>query len=65
MNAIIRNVGSEENVLVIDLARLIAGTSDTSKLYYDAMHVTDAGSQVYAKHISTQFMGLFGESSAN
>ena len=55
-NALIRRVGIEEAVLVIDLARYlkeeIPDWEQPMKTFYDGMHVTDNGSQVYAKHIA-------------
>ncbi len=55
-NALIRRVGAEENVPVIDLVRYLAEDipdwEQPMNIFYDGMHVTDKGSEVYAKHIA-------------
>ena len=61
-NAIIRRIGKEEGVLVIDLVRHLAeDVPDWNKpmnLFYDGMHVTDAGSEVFARHIADRLLPL-------
>ena len=55
-NDLIRKVGVEEKVLVIDLVRYliehIDGWNQHMNIFYDGVHVTDRGSQVYAKYIA-------------
>lgn len=61
-NDIIRDVGHSENVLVIDLvAHLRNDISEWDKpnhIFYDAVHLTDTGSQVYAAYIAAQLQPL-------
>jgi lysophospholipase L1-like esterase len=55
-NQIMRTVGAEEGAVVIDLARHLVehveGWDDPMKLFYDGVHVTDRGSEVYAAYIA-------------
>jgi hypothetical protein len=55
-NHIIRMVGAEEGIVVIDLVRyLFENVEDWThhmKLFYDGVHVTDRGSEVYAEYIA-------------
>ena len=61
-NDIIRDVGRSENVLVIDLVTHLKSDVpewDTpNHIFYDAIHVTDAGSEVYAAYIAAQLQPL-------
>ena len=61
-NAIIRSVGKELNVPVIDLVRdLHQNVPDWDKdenVFYDGMHVNDQGSRIYAEYIATQLREL-------
>ena len=61
-NDIIREIGAELNVTVIDLARHlredIPGWDDPMNVFYDGGHVTDSGSRVYAEHIFSELHGL-------
>lgn len=55
-NDVARRVGAEEAVVVIDLVEhLKAHVPDWDapmKVYYDGVHLTDHGSQIYATHIT-------------
>lgn len=54
-NAIIREVGREQDVLVIDLVsrlREIPGWDEPDRFFWDGMHVNDEGSRVVAGMIS-------------
>jgi lysophospholipase L1-like esterase len=55
-NHIIRTVGAEEGAVVIDLVRhLIEDVEDWNQhmnIFYDGVHVTDRGSEVYAEYIA-------------
>ncbi len=57
-NEVIREVGRSEGVLVIDLVEHlrdeIPNWDKPNEIFYDAIHVTDHGSQVYARHIAAQ-----------
>jgi lysophospholipase L1-like esterase len=61
-NAVIRQVASEKNALLIDLVshlqRDVPGWDEPMHIFYDGMHVTDLGSEVYAKHIADQLEPL-------
>lgn len=61
-NAMIRSVGTEENVLVIDLIEYLhAEVPDWDKgdtVFYDGVHVNDNGSQVYATCIAERLRPL-------
>lgn len=61
-NDIIRDVGRSENVLVIDLVtHLQSDVPEWDKpnhIFYDAVHITDAGSQVYAAYIAQELQPL-------
>jgi hypothetical protein len=55
-NHIIRTVGAEEGAVVIDLVRhLVENVENWNQylnIFYDGMHVTDRGSEVYAEYIA-------------
>lgn len=55
-NHLIRKVGAEEGAVVIDLVRyLIENVKDWNQpmnIFYDGVHVTDRGSEVYAEYIA-------------
>lgn len=61
-NDVVRDVGKSEGVLVIDLvAHLrdeIPDWDQPNEIFYDAIHVTDRGSRVYADHIAAQLRPL-------
>jgi hypothetical protein len=61
-NAVIRMVGEEEGVLVIDLVRYLQEQvpewNKPMEIFYDAIHVTDKGSQVYAQYITERLLPL-------
>ena len=61
-NAIIREVGRDENVLVIDLvSRLreeVPGWDEPGKVFWDGMHVTDAGSRIVGEMIGEELQPL-------
>lgn len=66
-NDIIRDVGQSENVLVIDLVnhiRTIPNWDEPNHIFYDAIHVTDAGSRIYAEYIAAQLQPLIEKRSA-
>ena len=64
-NAIIRRVGEEEVVPVIDLVHhlqyRVPDWNKPMKIFYDAIHVTDKGSRVYAQHIAERLRPLILE----
>jgi lysophospholipase L1-like esterase len=55
-NHLIRTVGAEEGAVVIDLVRHlvenIEGWDQHMNIFYDGVHVTDRGSEVYAEYIA-------------
>lgn len=55
-NQVIRNVGYNTGAEVIDLAKYISKNTknkdDVDRIFYDGVHVTDYGSEVYAAHIT-------------
>lgn len=55
-NEIIREVGRDEDAMVIDLVRCleveVPGWKEPGKVFYDAIHVTDEGSRAYARCIA-------------
>jgi len=55
-NHLIREVGREQGVVVIDLVRYlfeeVEGWNEPMVVFYDGVHVTDHGSQVFARHIA-------------
>jgi GDSL-like Lipase/Acylhydrolase family len=61
-NSVIRMVGEEEGVPVIDLVRYlqeqVAEWDKPMEIFYDAIHVTDKGSQVYAQYITARLLPL-------
>jgi lysophospholipase L1-like esterase len=64
-NAMIHQVGREEDALVIDLARYLQSEvpdwEEPMRVFYDGMHVTDAGSRIYAKYIASQLLPFLRE----
>ncbi len=60
-NGLVRKVAAEEGAVLIDLAAEIAklpSWNEPMRLFYDGMHVTDAGSRAYAQIIASQLDGL-------
>ncbi len=61
-NGVIREVGASEGVLVIDLATHLRADipkwDEPNHIFYDAIHLTDQGSQVYAAHIAANLRPL-------
>ncbi len=60
-NRLVRQIAAEEGAVLIDLAAEIAklpGWNQPRKLFYDGMHVTDAGSRAYAQIVAGQLDGL-------
>ena len=61
-NEIVRRVGEEEQVPVIDLVGYLSnnvpGWAQPMKVFYDGIHVTDYGSEVYARHIAERLEPL-------
>ena len=59
-NAVIRTVGEEEGVPVIDLVSYlqeqVPDWNKPMEIFYDAIHVTDKGSQVYAQYITERLL---------
>jgi len=55
-NAVVRKVATDERVVLLDLSRHLVehvpGYDQPMKVFYDAMHVTDAGSRVYAEFLA-------------
>jgi lysophospholipase L1-like esterase len=54
-NERVRAIGREEGVTVIDLASLVQAEPDFAtpeKLYYDGLHVNDAGARVYGRLVA-------------
>ena len=60
LNVVIREVGGEKGALVIDLAARVAkeNSENLEKMFYDSMHVSDYGSEIYARIISEQLRDL-------
>jgi lysophospholipase L1-like esterase len=60
-NHIIRTVGAEEGAVVIDLVRHLVENVENwkqpMKIFYDGVHVTDRGSEVYAEYIAERLDG--------
>ncbi|HEU4365362.1 MAG TPA: SGNH/GDSL hydrolase family protein [Candidatus Krumholzibacteria bacterium] len=54
-NDVIREVGGTEGALVVDLETFlheqVPDWDEPNKIFYDAIHVTEEGSRVYARHI--------------
>ncbi len=59
-NEIIRQMGREKNVMVIDLMahlqRDVPQWDEHLNLFYDGVHVTDRGSKIYAEYIAQQIL---------
>jgi lysophospholipase L1-like esterase len=59
-NDVVRRVARSEQVALIDLANHIANAvpawNEPNRIFYDGMHVNDAGAAVYAEFISTQML---------
>jgi lysophospholipase L1-like esterase len=54
-NERIRAIGREEGAVVIDLAALVQAEpefGDPAAIYYDAMHVNDAGARIYGRLVA-------------
>ncbi len=68
-NNIIREVGEETGVPVIDLAQHLVQTisnwDELNFIFYDGMHVTDQGSMIYARYITERFLPLIQASLAS
>ena len=64
-NEIVREVGGAEGVEVVDLVRYLQGEvpgwKEPNRIFYDAIHVTDNGSQVYARHIADRLRPLISD----
>jgi lysophospholipase L1-like esterase len=64
-NEIVREVGRAEGAPVIDLVRYlqeeIPGWNEPNRIFYDAIHVTDNGSRVYAGYIADRLRPLILE----
>ena len=61
-NSVIRMIGAEEGVPVIDLVSYLQDQvpewNKPMEIFYDAIHVTDKGSQVYAQYIAERLLPL-------
>lgn len=57
-NEMIRRVGAESGVVVVDLVRFlereVPGWNEPMTVFYDGMHVTDAGSELFAREIAAR-----------
>ena len=54
-NQKVREIGAEEGATVIDLAELVKGEPEWGKpetIYYDGMHVNDAGARIYGRLVA-------------
>ncbi len=64
-NEIIREVGRSESVSVIDLVTHLRNDipewDKPDRIFYDAIHVNDAGSETYAAYIAEQLQPLIDE----
>ncbi len=64
-NAVVREVGGEEGVRVIDLVALLEAEvpdwREPMRIFYDGMHVTDEGSRVYARLIAKELLPIAAE----
>ncbi len=58
LNAVIRKLGSQENVAVIDLEPLFRMQPDRSILFYDMVHLTGAGSRLIAEQATKRLLPL-------
>jgi|RhiMetdeSRZDD1v2_1073273.scaffolds.fasta_scaffold84281_3 lysophospholipase L1-like esterase len=62
-NDVVRTVAREESAPLIDLARLVSrvpGWEEPMTVFYDGVHVTDAGSRVYAELIAEALDPIVG-----
>jgi lysophospholipase L1-like esterase len=61
-NEIVRKIGEQEEVLVIDLVQHVRDNVENwnqpMKVFYDGIHVTDYGSDIYARHIAERLAPL-------
>jgi len=60
-NAIVRRIAADERIDLIDLAGYVRDQVPQSRepeIFYDGMHVTDAGSRLYAAAVSTELHKL-------
>ncbi len=61
-NALIRDVAKAEEVPLVDLVKYLQESvpqwNKPMEIFYDAIHVTDKGSTVYANHIAEQLLPL-------
>jgi lysophospholipase L1-like esterase len=59
-NEIIRRTAAKENIGIIDLARhvrdQVPGWNEPMRIFYDGVHVTDAGSRAYAEFIAENLL---------
>ncbi len=64
-NAIVRQVGQEEGVLVIDLVRHlieeVPNWNQPDQVFWDGMHVNDRGSRLYGEFIARDLYPLVVE----
>ena len=56
LNVVIRELGIQKNVLVIDLETFFISRSDRTKLFYDMVHYTNAGSRLIAEQVTKQLL---------
>ena len=68
-NMIVREVAASEGALLIDLVEHlredVRGWDEPMKIFYDGLHVTDEGSDVYATHIASRLLPSAIEIAAN
>jgi lysophospholipase L1-like esterase len=56
-NESLREIGREEGVAVVDLAQLVAAEPEfrtPEKIYYDGLHVNDAGAELYGRVVAAE-----------
>lgn len=57
-NEVVRRVAAEQDVVLIDLVRHLAqdieGWEEPMKIFYDGIHVTQAGSRIYGEYIAAR-----------
>jgi lysophospholipase L1-like esterase len=62
LNEVVREVGEQEHVPVIDLVRYLQERvpewAKPMNVFYDGIHVTNHGSRVYAEYIAQQLLPL-------
>jgi len=61
-NAVVREVGEQEGVPVIDLVRHlqeeVPGWNQADEIFIDGIHVTEKGSRIYAEYITQKLLPI-------